>query len=226
MHYKIVLDCETGGFDCNEHPITEIAYSVYDWKKYALIESYQSFIKPYNDLTITDEALNASNVTMKQINSGISDTELMKQLITTFTKYKMGHDLPVIVGHNTGFDMGFLESLFNYRNKNLYDFISRVTYDTCIMMKDYEGGVKNADKQRYKLGICCERLGIKLKSAHGAAADVAATADLFKILMNKMRSNSSNNNNSDEQSGITKSRNFFELEFKINDKQYKNYKSK
>jgi DNA polymerase III alpha subunit (gram-positive type) len=41
----------------------------------------------------------------------------------------------------------------------------------------------------YKLGTCCQKAGVELVNAHRAMADVEATADLFRYLVNCLRSN-------------------------------------
>jgi DNA polymerase III epsilon subunit-like protein len=187
----IICDVETGGTDPNLHPITQITMQVLDPNTFQALHTFESFVKPYNNLTITKEALEHSRVSMKEINAGIDSAALMKAIINVFKiANKSGKDQsnPYFVGHNFGFDFQFLEYLFTYHNKNLYDFAQRVCFDTLAMMKLFEGNsLKASESSKYNLTNCCERMGITLRNAHGSAADVAATEALFIKLVNLQR---------------------------------------
>jgi DNA polymerase III alpha subunit (gram-positive type) len=188
----IVLDLETGGYHATEHPITQLALNVVDPLHFESLHKYSNFVKPYNNLVITPEALQASRVSMQQINKGITVQVLVKDLLAAFKiAHKSGkpQTKPIIVGHNIAeFDMPFLEYLFSYLNKNLYDYVSRVTFDTIPFSKLLmAGNVKSDENAKFNLAACCERFGIELKGAHDALADVEATTQLFKFLTKTLR---------------------------------------
>lgn len=222
----IVLDVETGGLDWTIHPITQIAFKIVEPTQFKVLEQYETFIKPYDDLTITQEALNHSRVTIDEINAGISADKALEHLIITIKKHipkgsKAGQNLPILVGHNIPFDQDFIRYLFSRKTKHMTEYISPLMYDTLRLTVDYEMNVKGADKLNNKLEIVCQRYGIKLKSAHGAAADVEATLQLFKLFMSRFRSNKNpihnelSNQTTQDVEGIVplgeKSRKYFEL---------------
>jgi DNA polymerase III alpha subunit (gram-positive type) len=137
----IILDCETGGLRCKENPITEVALIVVDPISFATIHSYQTFVKPYNDLKITVDALKASRVTMSQINAGVEHKVLLTNLIKIFAKYKQptkATSKPILIGHNFGFDIDFLEYLFDFLGYSLWDYVDRFYYYTIKLAREYE----------------------------------------------------------------------------------------
>ena len=209
----IILDTETGGLKYKENPITEIGLVVVEPKNFSILEQYETFVKPYNNLEITKKALEVSRVSMEEINKGVDAKVVVAKLISIFRKYTPPNtkgSKPILVGHNITFDLDFLEYIFDFCSKNLYDFVDRISHDTMRLMEIYER--KSKTNLSYKLESCCDRFGIKLKSAHGALNDSIATRELFKALMNNLTPDKSNNNSSNgKKEEIIKSRNFFEL---------------
>lgn len=206
----IITDFETGGLKYKEHPITQAAFVVIDPKSRAILDTYETFVKPYQDLVITPKALEASRVTMEQIESGVDYLVLMAKMIELAKKHTVGKTKPIFIGHNFTFDIDFAEQLFRFKSKNLYDFFDRFFWCTMRMMKDYER--KEKADAAYDLTACCNRFGIKLKSAHGALADCYATKDLFTALTKnwipKVGVDTETNEPAEE---IVKSRKYFEL---------------
>lgn len=203
-----IVDVETGGLKNNEHPITQVSIEVIDSVNFNHVAGFTSFVQPYNDLEITEKALQASRVTMAQINKGIDVKILMKELINIFKiANKSGKEATrlILVGHNVPFDLGFLEYLFYYMNKRLYDYVSRTHIDTMTLAKLKEAGsLKSSENQKFTLSACCDREGIVLHNAHGAAADVAATKKLLIKLLNNLRY--ANTSGSSESGGTPKNR--------------------
>lgn len=215
MNYYLILDVETGGKNEKENPITEIALSMLDPKTLNSLHKYQCFVKPYNNLVITQEALDATQITMKNIESGIDIKDAIKELATIMMKYssKTGRYKPVLIGHNIGFDQRFLKEAFEFVGKSLWDFIDPVLIDTMFEQRRIEYGKKDADKNLYSLGACCNRMGIKLHSAHGAEADVEATEQLYFSQLNILRNGGNNTDaaKDNRQSKKAKARTFFEM---------------
>lgn len=209
----IILDVETGGLKYKENPITQIGLVVVEPKNFSIIEQYETFVKPYNDLEITKQALEASRVTMEEINGGIDHIKVLVKLIEIFRKHTPPNTKtakPILVGHNFSFDIKFLEYLFDLRSKDVFDFVDPVYYDTMRLMKIFERKKKD---EAFDLTSCCSRFNIKLKAAHGAMHDVLATRDLFKALMGRFDANIDKGSvvSVDEDEVKVKSRKFFEL---------------
>lgn len=216
----VCLDVETGGLKAKENPITQLALQIVDPITFDNLLDYDTFVKPYNNLVITPDALKGSRVTMAQINSGITSVELIKDFIIILkAANKSGKEQtrPLLLGHNIGFDIQFLEYLFTFHNKDLYDYIQRVVFDTIWFSKLYEGNtLKSDENSRFTLTACCERIGIELHGAHGAPADVEATRLLFSKHIKNFRnadSTDSSRNDNAPKSRTRSSRQDFHFEF-------------
>lgn len=213
----IILDLETGGLKYNENPITQVGLTIIEPIHFDDLSSYSTFVKPYNNLIIEKAALEASRVSMKEINNGLTIDELMKKIVPIFkgAAGKGRNDKPILAGHNFGFDMDFLVYLFNYKNLNLFDYVDRFFYDTLKMFGHLEANIKNADKNKYNLTNLSERYGLSLTSAHGAMSDVKITKQLLMIYLNKVRNASSTvvEESGDSGRGKEKARDRFLLEF-------------
>lgn len=191
----IVHDCETGGLDCNENPITEYAAIILEPKTLKEVDRWETFIKPYNGLKLTQESLDRTMVNISDINAGID----IKQFNKTYSAFLKTHQVKakykdkgrlLSVGHNIPFDHGFLEYALNLGGLEFFEYVHENFIDTLPLAKLLWG--VNGD-EKINLGICCERAKIKLTDAHGAMNDTESTADLFRFFAKKIRSKKGDN---------------------------------
>ncbi len=183
----VVLDCETGGYEKSEHPITQIALISLDSETLKETGRFEFYIKPYNDLKITQGALDVTGLKMVDINNGYSVKEAVK-LISNFCRKSAingrPENRPIMVGHNTQFDKGFIKYLYELDKKDINKSFSPTTQCTMVMSKNFFGEVDSL-----KLEKCCEKMGVVLSGAHRAMNDTAATAELFRRFIKTMRGN-------------------------------------
>ena len=205
MQNLIVLDVETGGRDCNNNPITQFAAEVVNPVNFRTLSKYTSFVKPYNNLKIEQDALKYTQVTLKQINEqGIDLSLLLKNivdLVRSANKSGRASNRPIIVGHNVTFDIGFLKYAFALKNKIFFEYFDESFFDTLKIMRLREMHKPEYEQYRYTLGACCERAGVEHKDAHGAPADVEVTKYLFQYLVKNLR-NAGNSNSEDSDTSI------------------------
>ena len=83
----IVFDCETGGLYEDKNPITQYAAVILDGSTLKEIDRWETFVKPYADLVIEQEALDRTMVSMSDINKGMS----VKEFISTATEFWETH---------------------------------------------------------------------------------------------------------------------------------------
>lgn len=209
----IVFDCETGGLDESKNPITQYAAVILDGKTLKEIDRWETFVKPYADLVIEQEALDRTMVSMSDINSGLN----VKEFIATATEFweahlvktkkrEMGRLVPV--GHNIPFDNRMLNWALNYLKKpNVEEWMFPNIIDTFSLAK-LSFGINGEEK--INLGASCTAAKIKLTDAHGAMNDVEATAELLRWYMRKLRSKKGDNVNESNQ-GRAKGNEFFEF---------------
>ena len=209
----IVFDCETGGLDETKNPITQYAAVILDGKTLKEIDRWETFVKPYADLVIEQEALDRTMVSMSDINSGLN----VKEFIATATEFWEAHRIKtkkremgrlVPVGHNIPFDNRMLNWALNYLKKpNVEEWMFPNIIDTFPLAK-LAFGINGEEK--INLGASCTAAKIKLTDAHGAMNDVEATADLLRWYMCKLRAKKGDSVNESNQ-GRAKGNEFFEF---------------
>lgn len=186
----IVFDCETGGLYEDKNPITQYAAVVLDGSTLKEIDRWETFVKPYDDLVIEQDALDRTMVSMSDINKGVS----VKEFISTATEFwethrakskkkEMGRLVPV--GHNVTFDIRFLNYALSLQKKDDVEFWMYPNIIDTFSLAKLAWGINRDEK--INLGASCERAKIRLTDAHGAMNDVEATADLLRWYMRKLR---------------------------------------
>lgn len=186
----IVFDCETGGLYEDKNPITQYAAVVLDGSTLKEIDRWETFVKPYDDLVIEQDALDRTMVSMSDINKGMS----VKEFISTATEFwethrvkskkkEMGRLVPV--GHNVTFDIRFLNYALSLQKKDYVEFWMYPNIIDTFPLAKLAWGINGDEK--INLGASCERAKIRLTDAHGAMNDVEATADLLRWYMRKLR---------------------------------------
>ena len=209
----IVFDCETGGLDESKNPITQYAAVILDGKTLKEIDRWETFVKPYADLVIEQEALDRTMVSMSDINSGLN----VKEFIATATEFWEAHRVKtkkremgrlVPVGHNVQFDIRFINWVLDFEKKrDMFEWHHPNFIDTYPLAK-LAFGIKGDEK--LNLGASCGNAKIKLTDAHGAMNDVEATADLLRWNMRKLRAKKGDSVNESNQ-GRAKGNEFFEF---------------
>lgn len=180
-----VMDFETGGFTADKNPITEIAVVLLNHRM-EIEDRWSSFVYPYNDLRVDKGALEATNLTMAEIMTGIDQREVYKKMSDWLKKSKCGRfSKPHLVGHNFyKFDMPFLRYLFKLNGDDVDGYIDYI-WDTMRMSQL----IWSTDSiLNYQLATCCKRAGVELVEAHRALPDTEATAGLFKFLRSSSES--------------------------------------
>lgn len=132
----IGIDFETGGLNCVDNPITQIALIAFRLKDLEVMGKYQALIYPYNKksakkrlkkkgdessgtlMTYTETALKYSNITMEQLYENGEDIEKVGneaiKFIEKHTLSKARNGRPFLIGHNIQFDLGFWQQLMFY----------------------------------------------------------------------------------------------------------------
>lgn len=199
----IVFDCETGGLNETENPITQYAAVILDGKSLKEIDRWETFIKPYADLKISKESLDKTMVSMSDINSGITIQDFIKTATKWWDNHRVkaknreaGRLLPV--GHNIPFDLKFVNWALNYVSKqDIYEWMLPNFIDTLPLSKMAFGIEGN---EKINLGASCELAKIKLTDAHGAMNDAESTAELLRWFVKRMRSKKGESSTSEEKS--------------------------
>ncbi len=196
-----VFDFETGGLYPNKNAAVEIGCVMVDGRSLQIIDSYQSLIRPYDDrLTIEDQALRANGIRREELPGGKPLIDVLNELIEFIKKntpYKQKKFLPIMVGQNILFDVGFWQQIFSYYPKKIDwtslfrgkegfngQFIYNIIDTTELMFMGY---AHDETVTKHTLSVICEILGVSLTDAHRAMNDVIATYEVLKIFCKRMR---------------------------------------
>lgn len=187
MEFKanfVVFDLETGGLSHEKNPVLEVAMFVLD-SNLEYGDEYDSLIKPYGDLAIQQQALDANGIDLSIVEKIGKDVDVaVNDIIKFLQKQKSGKEKPILVGHNIDkFDIPFLDAMFTFCKKDLSKYVNdNFTIDTMWWSR-----ICWQESPNYKLGTCIQNAGIELVNAHRAVADTKATRELLKKFLKGLR---------------------------------------
>lgn len=155
----VVFDLETTGFSAVEDKIIEIgAVKVQNGE---IIDSFSTFVNP--GVPIPFDITNLTSITDEMV----MDAESIETILPEFLEFCKD---AVLVAHNAGFDVGFIE-----QNCKRLGLKGKFTYvDTVALAR-----VLLPTLSKYKLNIVAKALGISLENHHRAVDDAGATAEIF-----------------------------------------------
>ena len=209
-----VLDCETGGLYKDKNPITQFAATILDGKTLKEIDRWETFVKPYDGLVIEKQALQATMVSMSDINNGISKKEFAETARKWFAMYQVKAKTAeqgrlIMVGHNVlSFDRPFLDACFEEFGWSCDDYFFPGGIDTLPLAK-LTWGVKGDEK--INLGACLGYIKLKLTDAHGAMNDVEGNGELLRWFMRKLRAKRGEGSTVESTEGRLRGEEFFEF---------------
>lgn len=213
----ITFDCETGGLDSEKHPITEIALTSQS-DDFKVINNFKTYVKPYANLTITKEAVQASMISMSDIQNGMDYKKVVDICIKFFKETNPSgnrFNRPILVGHNVAFDVAFLTTMFSHAGKNLHEYVQSnnkvIVYVDTLPLSKFVWAKVAKDDSSLNLTSCSKRIGIDLVDAHGAANDVKATISLMQWFVDKLKSNQKKKNQEETSASNNKPNRHFKF---------------
>lgn len=204
----VIVDCETGGLNPLENPITEIAILAVDKETFKEVNRWETFVRPYAELDYNPQALKGTGITLEMINGGKLIKNVVEILIKFFLNVTPPHDKgrnrPILVGHNVGFDIRFIAKAFELCDKELYDYVDASTEDKQPPREGYVNCLDTyklarelwRDGGKLNLTACCKRIGVDLIDGHRAMADVVSTWRLLEYLIRRLRADTNVKNKS------------------------------
>lgn len=181
----VVFDVETGGFDNEKNPLLEIALIHIHRTTFKEISRFTCLIQPYDDLTIEKSALKANGIKMSDLAEGLSKKAAFKNIREFLKSANVGRTKftrPVMVAHNSPFDIGFISAFFKANNDSIWNYI--MGQQICTQLECKKLDILG----KLNLGACCEHFGITLVNAHRAIADTEATVKLLIAIITQYRS--------------------------------------
>ncbi len=177
----LVIDTETGGINDRKHSILSIAGVLWELNKEPL--PLFNFYVREPEVIITEDAFNVNGITKKIIKQqGIKPSFAVKVIrfaLEVFDKKPVR-----LIGHNIGFDVGFLKRLYNFTDFKYEEDFSKHVIDTSSILSFFMLGNHLPEKSPCSdlLFKYC-KVEIPKFDRHTAKGDAIATAKSMNTLI-------------------------------------------
>lgn len=186
-YLPIVVDVETGGLNAQTDALLEIAaitLKMDDAGYLQLDDKYHAHVQPFEGANINPESLKVNGIDIDNplrgaIPENIAITELFKWVRKAVKQH--GCQRAVIVAHNAAFDQAFLQAAVKRVNAKRDPFHPFAMFDTATLSGFMYG--------QTVLVKACQAAQIPFdgKQAHSALYDTERTAELFCIMVNRLK---------------------------------------
>ena len=186
--YPVVIDVETGGFNCKSDALLEIAAVTLKMNEQGELEKDQTLhfhVKPFEGANIEQSAIDFNGIKpFCSLRAAVDEEEMVKEICKAVRKGQKaaGCSRSVIVAHNAAFDHGFFMAAIERAKYKRIPFHPFVTFDTTSFAALVLGHTVLAE--------ACKRAGLGFDNAeaHSAIYDTEKTADLFCYMINRYKS--------------------------------------
>ncbi len=163
----VVFDIETTGFGQTTEAMTEIGAVKIQGGK--IIDRFSTFVNP--ERHIPENITELTSITDEMVADAPKITEALPQFMAFC-------DGCVVAAHNANFDVGFMKVAAARQGRN-FDYPYIDTLDLCRALF--------TDIKKHSLAKMVDYLHIELNHHHRAVDDAEATAEIFKVCLEKLR---------------------------------------
>ncbi len=183
----VIVDVETGGFNCHTDALLEIAAVTLAMDEQGQLFRDQTFafhVEPFEGANIEQAALDFTGIDLDDPER-MAEPELMvmTDLLQGVRRAvrESGCTRAVMVGHNAHFDLGFVNAAIERCNIKRSPFHPFSVFDTATLAGLAYG--------QTVLAKACKIAGMEFSNsaAHSAAYDAEKTADLFCLIVNRWK---------------------------------------
>lgn len=183
----VVVDVETGGFNPKTDALLEIAISLIKLDDNGVVHCDPPIgfhIEPFHGANIDEKALEFNKIKpFHPFRFAVAEKEALNSLFKTIRQEmkQVRCHRAVLIGHNPGFDLSFLQAAVKRTGINNNPFHPFTTFDTATLSALAFG--------QTVLARALKVAGIEFneKEAHSALYDTGRTAELFCKIVNSWR---------------------------------------
>ena len=183
----VVIDVETGGFNCLTDAILEIAATTITMDEEGWVkphETYSFHVEPFAGANLEPAALEFTGIDPHHpFREAEPEEAVFAELFRAVRKQVKGHGCTraVLVGHNAHFDHGFVMAAAERCEIKRNPFHPFSVFDTATLSGLAFG--------QTVLAKACQSAGISFSNsaAHSAEYDTQKTAELFCLIVNRWR---------------------------------------
>lgn len=181
----VVIDVETGGFDCQTDGLLEIAATTLTMGDDGILRIDKTFdynVEPFEGANLDPAALEFTGIDPHHpFREAEPEAIVFAELLSAIRKQVKAHDCTraILVGHNAHFDHGFVMAAIERCQIKRNPFHPFSVFDTATLSGLAFG--------QTVLAKTCQAAGIAFNNAeaHSAAYDTEKTAELFCLIVNK-----------------------------------------
>lgn len=183
----VVVDVETGGFDCHRHALLEIAVQPLQIDADGLLQPgamTSTHVVPYPGSAIDPKALEVTGIILDHPFRAAREERAALDHVFAPIRAAIkaaGCQRAILVGHNAFFDLGFVNAAVARTNHKRNPFHPFSTFDTVTLAGMAYG--------QTVLGRAVQAAGLEWDNgqAHSAVYDTERTARLFCTIVNRWR---------------------------------------
>jgi len=183
----VVVDVETGGFNCKTDALLEIAAVLVDFADGGLLTRGQTFryhVKPFAGANMEAASLAVNGIKPDHpLRPAIDERDALQRLFREIRKAVRdnGCSRAILVGHNAAFDLGFVNEAILRSDVKRNPFHPFSCFDTATLC-----GVAFGQTVLSR-AVAAAGFAWDESSAHSAAYDAEITADLFCEIVNRFQ---------------------------------------
>ena len=183
----VVVDVETGGFNCKTDALLEIAAVLLvsdDGGRLIRNETIRYHVKPFEGANMEPASLAVNGIDPDHpLRPAIDEKEALQNVFREVRRAirEVGCSRAILVGHNSSFDLGFLNEAVLRSQIKRNPFHPFSSFDTATLCGVAYG--------QTVLARAVKAAGLEWdeESAHSAAYDAEVTADVFCDIVNRFK---------------------------------------
>ena len=183
----VVVDVETGGFDCNRHALLEIAavpIELDDDGIFRMGETVSTHVDPFPGSLLDPKSMEITGI---DVDHPFRDAKPEREALDIIFRHvrlaarQAECQRAILVGHNAHFDLGFLNAAVGRVAHKRNPFHPFSTFDT-VTLAGLAYGQTVLSRAVQAAGLAWDG-----EQAHSAVYDVERTAELFCLVLNRWR---------------------------------------
>ena len=180
----VVVDVETGGFDCYRHALLEIAAAPIEFNEQgelAVGEIFSTHVVPFEGSEIDPKSLEITGIDITHpFRNAMDERAALDNIFTPVRQAAKRNNCTraILVGHNASFDLGFLNTAVARVNHKRNPFHPFSTLDTVTL------GAMAYGQTVLSKAVLAAGMEWNNDDAHSAVYDTERTAQLFCKIMN------------------------------------------
>ena len=183
----VVVDVETGGFNCATDALLEIAAVLIDMDENGVLRrgaTHSYHVKPFEGARLDPASLKVTGIDpWHPLRPAIAERDALQRIFPEIRNAMKAYDCKraILVGHNASFDLSFINATVVRCELKRNPFHPFSTFDT--------GTLAGAALGQTVLAKAVTIAGFEwdVNRAHSAGYDAERTADLFCHICNRMR---------------------------------------